>query len=38
MVRPGRQVDPDPRAVARYEELYQQYEALYPAAREVLGR
>jgi len=38
MVRPGRQVDPDPQAVARYEELYQQYEALYPAAREVLGR
>lgn len=38
MVRPGRRVEPDPPAVARYEELYQQYLALYPAARDVLAR
>ena len=38
MVRPGRQVDPNPQAVARYEELYQQYLSVYPAAREILTR
>ncbi len=37
MVRPGRTVEPDPNNVARYEEIYQRYLLLYPAAKGVLG-
>jgi sugar (pentulose or hexulose) kinase len=37
MVRPGRTVEPDPKNVARYEEIYQRYLRLYPAAKGVLG-
>jgi ribulokinase len=36
MVHPGRTIDPVAANVARYEEIYQRYLALYPAAREVL--
>jgi ribulose kinase len=36
MVRPGRTVEPDPRTVARYEEIYARYLRLYPAAKGVL--
>lgn len=38
MVRPGRTIEPDPANVARYEEIYQRYLAVYPAAKEILGR
>ncbi len=37
MVRPGRTLEPDPKNVARYEEIYQRYLRLYPAAKGVLG-
>jgi ribulose kinase len=37
MVRPGRTVEPIPANVARYEEIYQRYLRLYPAAKGVLG-
>jgi sugar (pentulose or hexulose) kinase len=37
MVHPGRTVEPDPANVARYEEIYQRYRALYPAAKQVLS-
>jgi ribulose kinase len=37
MVHPGRMVEPDPANVARYEEIYQRYRALYPAAKQVLS-
>ncbi len=36
MVRPGRKVEPDPRNVARYDEIYQRYLRLYPAAKDVM--
>ena len=38
MVRPGRTIEPDPANVARYEEIYQRYLAVYPAAKNILGR
>jgi sugar (pentulose or hexulose) kinase len=31
MVKPGRVIDPNPQAVAAYEEIYARYLALYPA-------
>jgi ribulose kinase len=37
MVRPGRMVEPDPRNAARYDEIYQRYLKLYPAAKGVLA-
>ena len=37
MVHPGRLVEPDPGNVARYEEIYARYRALYPAAKQVLS-
>ena len=37
MVRPGRTIDPIPENVAQYEEIYQRYLAVYPAAREILN-
>ena len=37
MVRPGRTVDPNPTDVTRYDEIYQRYLALYPAAKQILG-
>ncbi|MEM0937427.1 MAG: FGGY family carbohydrate kinase [Pseudomonadota bacterium] len=37
MVHPGRVIEPIPANVARYEEIYQRYLALYPAAKGVLG-
>jgi ribulokinase len=33
MVRPGRRVEPDPRRVARYDEIYRRYVQLYPALK-----
>ncbi len=33
MVRPGRRIEPNPDAVARYDEIYQRYAALYPALK-----
>ncbi|MEM1428699.1 MAG: FGGY family carbohydrate kinase [Pseudomonadota bacterium] len=36
MVHPGRVIDPIPENVARYEEIYQKYLSLYPAAKQVL--
>ncbi|WP_425073574.1 FGGY-family carbohydrate kinase [Sagittula sp. S175] len=36
MVRPGRLVEPIPANVARYDEIYARYAALYPALKEVL--
>lgn len=36
MVHPGRTIDPIAANVAKYEEIYQQYLALYPAAKTVL--
>ncbi len=36
MVRPGRTIDPIAENVAQYEEIYQHYLAVYPAAREIL--
>ena len=37
MVRPGTTIDPDPVAVARYDEIYARYLALYPALKAVLA-
>lgn len=37
MVRPGRLVEPIPANVARYDEIYARYAALYPALKEVLA-
>ena len=37
MVRPGRSIDPRPREMAIYDEIYQKYRALYPALKGVLG-
>ncbi|PZQ95938.1 MAG: carbohydrate kinase [Cereibacter sphaeroides] len=37
MVRPGTSVDPRPREVAQYEEIYQKYNALYPALKGALA-
>lgn len=36
MVKPGRVVDPNPQAMEAYEEIYQQYLALYPALKKAL--
>jgi len=33
MVRPGRRIEPDPVNVARYDEIYRRYAALYPALK-----
>ncbi|MEM1130134.1 MAG: FGGY-family carbohydrate kinase [Pseudomonadota bacterium] len=38
MVRPGRLVEPIAANVAAYQELFQKYLALYPAAKDVMGR
>lgn len=35
MVRPGRRIEPRPREVALYNDIYQQYRALYPALKSV---
>lgn len=35
MVRPGRRIEPRPREMALYEEIYQRYRALYPALKSV---
>ena len=35
MVRPGRTIEPRPAEMARYEEIYQRYKALYPALKKV---
>lgn len=37
MVRPGTTIDPRPAEVARYDEIYAQYRALYPALKSVSG-
>ncbi|MEI4488729.1 FGGY-family carbohydrate kinase [Frigidibacter sp. MR17.14] len=37
MVRPGRRIEPRPREVARYAEIYEQYRALYPALKGALA-
>ncbi|WP_297974101.1 FGGY-family carbohydrate kinase, partial [uncultured Amaricoccus sp.] len=37
MVRPGRSIEPRPREMARYAEIYQRYLALYPALKRALG-
>ena len=37
MVHPGRTVDPIPANVARYEEIYAKYLAVYPAAKQILS-
>lgn len=36
MVRPGRLVEPDPKAMRAYDEIYQKYLALYPALKGAL--
>ena len=36
MVRPGTSIDPRPREVALYDEIYQRYKALYPALKGAL--
>ena len=36
MVRPGREIEPDPQAVARYAEIYPRHAALYPALKGAL--
>lgn len=38
MVKPGRVIDPNPKAVQAYEEVYQRYLALYPALKDVLTK
>ena len=38
MVKPGRVIDPDPKAVQAYEEIYARYLALYPALTGVFGK
>lgn len=37
MVKPGRVIDPDPKAMQAYEEIYQRYLALYPALKGALS-
>ena len=37
MVRPGSSIDPRPREVAMYDEIYQRYKALYPALKGALA-
>ena len=37
MVRPGTSIDPRPREVALYDEIYQRYRALYPALKGALA-
>lgn len=37
MVKPGRTVEPDPRNVAAYEDIFGRYRALYPALKEILA-
>jgi sugar (pentulose or hexulose) kinase len=37
MVRPGHTIDPIPANVARYQEIYPRYLALYPALKEILA-
>ncbi|WP_299793708.1 FGGY-family carbohydrate kinase [uncultured Marivita sp.] len=36
MVRPGRVIEPNPKAVIAYEEIYARYLAIYPALRDAL--
>ncbi|SIR36329.1 FGGY-family pentulose kinase [Rhizobium sp. RU20A] len=38
MVRPGKRIEPRPREAALYEDIYQQYRALYPALKAVRER
>ena len=38
MVKPGRVIAPDPKAAAAYDDIYEQYVALYPALKDALGR
>ena len=35
MVKPGVLIEPDPAATAAYENVYQQYRALYPALKQI---
>ena len=37
MVHPGRLIEPIPANVARYEDIYRRYLALYPASKQVLN-
>jgi sugar (pentulose or hexulose) kinase len=37
MVRPGTSIEPRPREVALYEDIYQRYRALYPALKGALA-
>ncbi len=37
MVRPGTSIDPRPREIALYDEIYQRYRALYPALKGALA-
>lgn len=37
MVKPGTRIEPRPREMAIYNEIYQQYRALYPALKSVRG-
>ncbi len=37
MVKPGRVIEPDPAAMAQYDEIYRRYQALYPALRSALS-
>lgn len=37
MVKPGRAIDPRPREMALYEDIYQRYRALYPALKGALA-
>ena len=37
MVRPGTTIEPNPKAMAQYEEIYQRYLALYPALKDALA-
>ncbi|TDA81833.1 carbohydrate kinase, partial [Halomonas marinisediminis] len=38
MVKPGRVIEPNPKAVQAYEEIYARYLALYPALSGALAR
>ncbi|WP_424974397.1 FGGY-family carbohydrate kinase [Dinoroseobacter sp. S124A] len=38
MVKPGRVIEPNPQAVAAYDEIYDRYHALYPALKDALSR
>jgi len=37
MVRPGATIEPRANLLARYDEIYAQYRALYPALKSVAG-